>query len=120
LADILQFVSANEANANPEWPQLRVAVLRNYAFESAVPLLKYACFRQRLRPDISVGDYDAVRQEILEKGSHAYRVGLDLIVVTLFLEHLDPNARASDWDPAEAEGAVSSMLSDLVQRTATP
>lgn len=117
---MLEFVTASEAGGEASWPTVRIAMLRNYAAEGMLPLLKFSCFKQGLRPDISLGDYDNIRQEILDQSSHVYREQLDLIVISLFLEHLDPQCKSFQWDPSVAEAAVVSMLEDLVAKTSTP
>ncbi len=116
LATILAELARYEATETPASP-ISVAVLRNHTVETMVPLLKYHLFSNGLKPTVDLGGYDTIQQEVLDPGSVAYDPRRDLIVVTWFLDHLDPQSRRRGWDPAKAIDTVDSTLSHLCERS---
>jgi FkbH-like protein len=120
LAGILETVRNAEAGAVEGLQPLRISVLRNYTVEGMLPLLKFHCLRSGLNPTITLGEYDNIRQEILDPGSHLYTSGPELIVLSVYLEHLDPACIEASWDPSVAQGAMLSMLQELIARTRVP
>lgn len=117
LAAVLQAVNGLEAEYRGGNPVLGVAILRNYTVEAIEPLLKYLAFKSGLEPKVTIGEYDNVRQEVLNIDSHVYASKPDVIVLSLLVEHLDPGCLRSGWDPSRAREAVLATLADLVQRS---
>ena len=117
LAAVLQAVNGLEADYQGGYPTLNVAILRNYTVEAIEPLLKYLAFKSGLEPKVTIGEYDNVRQEVLNLDSHVYASKPDVIVLSLLIEHLDPGCLRSGWDPTRAREAVVAALTDLVQRS---
>lgn len=116
LGQVLEAVTAFEADGRQRVP-LRIAILRNYTIESIVPLLKVLTYKADLEPSITVGNYDNIRQEVLDPTSHVYASKPDIVVASFLLEHLDPDCMRSGWDPTTARDAILSTLSDLVERS---
>src|SRR6476659_8664773 len=52
---------------------LRVAVLRSFTVEPAIPLLRAAAFSWRLDIEVQVGSYNAYMQEILDREGPLYQ-----------------------------------------------
>jgi FkbH-like protein len=117
LGAVLEAVAKREAEGTPLAQTLRLSILRNYTVETMVPFLKHACYRAGLQPEIAVGDYDNIVQEVLSPESHVYSTEPDLVVINWVLEHLDENATRADWDPAAARSAVLTTLRELTART---
>ena len=117
LAAVLQAVTAFEAEQRTGQPTLKVSILRNYTVEAIEPLLKYLAFKSSLDLKLTIGEYDNVRQEVLNEGSHVYASQPDIVVLSLLIEHLDAGCLRSNWNPANAREAVLSTLSDLVERS---
>lgn len=87
---------------------LRVSIVRNYTVETMVPLLKHHCYLAHLRPDVLVGDYDNIAQDLLDGNSNVYRHQPDIILISWLLEHLDAHCSRSDWN-AEAAGRLIAL-----------
>lgn len=117
LGAVLQAVNGFESESRSGQPTLRVSILRNYTVEAIEPLLKYLAYKSGLEPKVTIGDYDNVRQEVLNLDSHVYASKPDVVVVSTLLEHLDPGSLRSGWDGANARDALLSTLSDLVERS---
>src|SRR5690606_942838 len=98
---------------------LGIALLRNYTLEPIIPFLKHWCFAADLQPEIAIGNYDTVRQEVLDPESLVYQPGVDLVVVSWLLEHLDPRSRCADWDESAAQREVLATLEELVRRSSS-
>src|SRR5690606_34828518 len=117
LGAVLEAVAKREAEGTPLAQTLRLSILRNYTVETMVPFLKHGCYRAGLQPEIAVGDYDNIVQEVLNPESHVYATEPDLVVINWVLEHLDETATRADWDPAAARSAVLTTLRELTART---
>lgn len=117
LAAVLQAVNDIATQYSGGYPTLTVSILRNYTVEAIEPLFKYLAFKSGLEPRLTIGDYDNVRQEVLDLDSHVYATKPDVIVLSLLIEHLDPGCLRSGWDASRARDAVLSTLSDLVERS---
>jgi FkbH-like protein len=116
LGEVLEAVQGFEANPG-ELTKFRVAFARNYTLESIEPLLKYLAYKSGLQPEVTIGDYDNIRQEVLNTESHLYTSKPDVVVLSFLLEHLDPASQRSGWNPELAQSAILSTLSDLMQRS---
>jgi FkbH-like protein len=119
LASIIESVRTKEVGA-AAMPAIRLHVLRNYTVEPMLPLLKFHCFQHGVAPVITMGDYDNIRQEILDTESSLYQNKPDLIVLTMYLEHLDPACASSQWDASRTRDHVIATFDDLRTRTNSP
>jgi FkbH-like protein len=117
LAEIIAYVETLDAKGPVHEQTVRISLLRNYTVESMVPLLKYHCYRAGLQPAITVGEYDNIGQEVRNPDSHVYAGNPDCVVVSILLEHLDPQCLRSDWDPSLAREAILATLAELVGRS---
>lgn len=117
LGAIIAAVAQTEKSGIVHGEELRISILRNYTVDSLVPLLKYYCHASSLQPVITMGDYDNIRQEILDETSHIYTERPHIIVVSVLLEHLDPACSRHDWTPAVARETLFGALEELLRRT---
>lgn len=117
LASVLQAVQEFEATGAGDRPTLRVSVLRNYTIEGIEPLFKYLAINSGMAPQLTIGDYDNARQEVLDPGSHVYTSSPDIVLLSLLLEHLDANSVRAGWDASAAREALLGTLAELVART---
>jgi len=81
--------SAN-ALAADAFPPLRLAVLRNYTVEPLLPVIQGEIGLAGFRPELYVGDHDAILPDVLDPHSALYAFQPDLIMVALWLETLSP------------------------------
>ena len=117
LTSILAAVSAWEREQSPPArPVVDIAILRNYAVEPFLPILKHCCYASGLEPRLRVGGYDTVMQEILDPRAPVLEPAPDIVLLCLLLEHLDPASSHADWDMAAAREQVLAMLGGLLER----
>ena len=87
LNEIVKLVDSFKNKADV-YPSIRIAFLRNITIDILIPYLKLLCYEEALAPDILMGDYDNVLQEVLDQASPIYAFNPNLIVVVLKLETL--------------------------------
>ena len=88
LAQVMAAVARMEIEAVPR-PEVAVAFARNITIEGIEPYLKYALLDSGLKPTITFGGYDLVRQDISQPDSAVSRARPSVVVLALALEHLD-------------------------------
>ena len=71
-------------------PELRIAVLRNYTVEMLTPVIIGEAAMMGFRPNVYIGGYDTVLQEVLDGNSQLYQFKPQIIILTLWLETLSP------------------------------
>lgn len=70
--------------------EFRIAILRNYTVEILVPVLRGEVALQSTFPDVYVGEYDNVLQEVMQRESSLYTFNPDVINVSICLQNLSP------------------------------
>jgi FkbH-like protein len=89
----------------------RLAILRSFTVEPAIPFLKAAAFAARLNLSVQVGDFNAYVQDLVEADSRLYRFQPDTVI--LAVEACDAAPRLwRDWadlSPAEARSEASAV-----------
>lgn len=96
---------------------VRICFLRNFTVEGVEPFLKYHCYHAGIRPELSFGNYDMIRQEILEETSHIYSRSPDIIVLSLLLEQLDPEYLGGEWRCDRIVRELESLFTSLAEKT---
>lgn len=69
----------------------RLAVLRSFTVEPAIPLLRADAFVRSLDLTVHLGDFNAYAQEILDADSSLYRFAPDVVVVSVRTADLAPD-----------------------------
>ena len=87
LNEIVRQVVAFD-NEEKEWVQIKAAFLRNVTMDNIVPCLKLLCFKEGMKIDTQMGDYNNVMQSALDPVSELYAYQPDVIVINLKLEIL--------------------------------
>src|SRR4051812_537046 len=77
----------------------RLAVLRSFTVEPAVPLLRASAFCAGIDLEIHLGDFNAYAQEILDPSSSLYAFKPDAVILAVQTEDIGPDIAAS---PREA------------------
>ncbi|HMY34948.1 MAG TPA: HAD-IIIC family phosphatase [bacterium] len=96
---------------------VRIHILRNFTIEGIEPFLKFYHYQSGIRPEISFGNYDNVRQELLDKKSSLYQHHPDIVVLGLVLETLDTNLRTFGWTADRVISEIESLLDTALQNT---
>lgn len=113
LSELLAAVNAAEESPHRGGIPLRINFLRNFTVEGIEPFLKYRCLSDGLAPTVVFGNYDMVRQEILDQGSHLHTTDPDIIVVALHLETLVPDCLRTEWNAREVMNELNSLYGEL-------
>jgi FkbH-like protein len=91
----------------------RLAVLRSFTAEPAVPLLRAAAFAAGIDLTVQVGDFNAYAQELLDPGSSLYSFRPESVVLAVQTRDVAPEL----WDgfagigPEEARAAIERVVS---------
>jgi len=117
LSGIMEYINAAEQSAAVSGIPVRFSFLRNFTVEGIEPYLKYHCLTSGLGADIVFGNYDMVRQEILDKSSHLYASTPDIIVAALYLETFMPDRGLTPWDVAAVMADLAGLYADLAGNT---
>lgn len=125
LGDVVKCVETLDRR-DGDWLALNLAFLRNVTLDPVVPWLKYLGYREGIRVNVSMGNYDTVVQDVLEVGSTLYRHRPDAIAICLKMENLSPRLAAAFWElstrdvEAEADrvlGLADRLLCDIRRTT---
>jgi FkbH-like protein len=88
----------------------RVAIVRSFTLEPAVPLLRAAAFRYRIDLQVHIGDFNAYAQEILDKESSLYRFAPNVVILAVRTADIAPDL----WQ--EYSALTPSVIHDASQR----
>lgn len=117
LSEIMDAINSIELSDDNTGIPVQLSVLRNFTVEGIEPLLKYRCLTSGLRPNIVFGNYDMVRQEILDTTSHLYTTAPDIIVTALYLETYLSDGWHSGWNSAEVMNNLAELYSHIARNT---
>jgi len=100
---------------------LRVAISRNFTVEGMVPVLEAELARAGFYPQVYLGEFDAISQDLLDLQSGLYSFRPDFIVIAHWLETLAPQfgSRFISMSPAEATAEIDRVLEEIRTRIAT-
>lgn len=119
FSDILGFVSEAELKGTVDGPRVQFNFLRNFTIEGVEPFLKYHSISSGLVPSVAFGDYDVVRQEIMDPDSHFNSTLPDLVIMALHIENYIPNWWENSWNSTDIMDDLSAMFLDASRRTAS-
>lgn len=71
-------------------PSLKVAVLRNFTVEPLIPVLKGEIFLLGFRPELYIGNFDAIAFDVLNNDSEFFQFKPDIVILDLWLYGLAP------------------------------
>ena len=72
------------------FPTLKIAILRSITIEPILPFLNIKCYESKINPDIYLGEYNIIDQEILNKTSGLYKFQPDILIIFTRLEEICP------------------------------
>ncbi len=115
--DMLDFINKSAAANHSTSPIIRIHWLRNFSVEGVEPFLKYHLYRAGFNPAIVFGNYDTIRQEILDSSSHLYQHSPHAIVLALYLEQLAVDSFSPSWDYNQLIEELQSIYTMLARNT---
>lgn len=86
-SEIVKLVNSLDDKAG-DWVPLRIAFLRNITIDPIIPYIKFVCFKENIKADIYMGEYDNVIQDVMNVKSNLYNFNPDIIIFCLKLETL--------------------------------
>lgn len=110
-------------------PQHKLAFLTNVTFDQITPFLKYAMFSVGFYPEIFLGDYDNVFQDVLNEDSEFYKYNADTIILAMKLETLSKQLSLQFYslgaDAVQVEilrviGAIKEIIRAIRRNCTTP
>ena len=114
LSEVLAFVNAAAPPAL-QGAEVRVSFLRNFTIEGIEPFLKYHLLKSGLSLSGTFGNYDMMRQELLDPGSHIYTHSPDVIVAALHLESYLPDAGDGGWVAARVMEELAPLFEQIAR-----
>ena len=80
--EIVKLVSSYGKKGTQGIP-IKIAFLRNITIDPMIQYLKYYCYQEGLNPEIFMGDYDIILQEVMNDKSDLYKFSPDLIILCI-------------------------------------
>jgi FkbH-like protein len=118
VTDMLQILRDNKAfKAVDATRRIRIKILRNYSAEFIEPFLKYYFGQIGIDCEVSFGGYDTIHQDLL---SDAALADCDLVVLSLLLEALEPDADLKGIPVDEIFQRVTTLADLVLARSAAP
>ena len=116
------------SSATAAWSRRRVFVLRSFTVEPMIPALVAEGLAAGVIFDVTVGDFNAYTQELLDSGSRLYAADPDVAILAVQTRDIAPELWAGTAGASAAYGAsvdrVTAELTTLVEafrnRTARP
>jgi FkbH-like protein len=95
----------------------RLAVLRSFTLEPAIPLFRAEAFVRGIDLSVKVGDFNAYPQEILDPGSSLYRFAPDAVILAARTVDLAPDLwrQYPDLAPEAVTSAIERVSASLGQ-----
>ena len=107
----------NISAANNYGQSANIYFLRNFTVEGIDPYLKYYLFKLNLKPNIVFGNYDEMRQEILDENSNLHQMRPHLIILSLMLEQLDPGCLLPNWRSERVKDEIIKLFDLLASKS---
>lgn len=111
LADVNEFIAAYEASPRFGESEVRFSILRNFTVDGIDLFLKYRCYQAHVTPTISIGSYDTIIQEVMDKTSHVHASAPDVIILALLLETFAPDSTSPTWSADETQAELERLFS---------
>ena len=96
-------------------PLLRVAILRNFTLEPMIPVIKGEIALAGFYPEIYLGDYDTIAQDVLEPHSGLYKFQPDLVILAQWIDALCPvlTTRFLSLSPQQVNSEIEGILTTV-------
>jgi FkbH-like protein len=99
----------------------KIAILRSITIEPMLPFLKVKCFENKINPELYLGDYNIIDQEILNKNSGLYNFKPEVLIVFTRLEEMSPRLVDSylQLSSEEIEAETENLLAKIENLVST-
>lgn len=111
LNKIVKIVERLE-NKKSTLPSLKMTFLSNITVNIMLPYLKYLCYQEKLRPIISLSNYNTIMQDTINSNSQLYQFEPDIILICLKMEILSKklSLEFASINPADVKKEVKRIL----------
>lgn len=86
-----EIISYNKTNIGSAEKNTKIGILRNITVDNYLPFIKYLFINAGINPNIQMGDYDVVIQEVISKDTSLFNFKPDLLIIFLDVRILSPN-----------------------------
>ncbi|MBB6216430.1 FkbH-like protein [Anaerosolibacter carboniphilus] len=96
-------------------PIMKVAILRNFTIEPVIPVIRGEIVLEGFYPEIYVGDFDNIMQNVIEPQSGLYHFQPDLIIIAQWFESVSAKLALSyiTLSPEEIAEEVERIIMDF-------
>jgi len=94
--------------------KLKVALLRSITIESMIPILKVKAYKNKINPEIYLGQYNIIDQEILDVNSLLYNFAPDVLIIFSRIDEMAPKLLESFINLSEKE--VEQEINNVITR----
>jgi FkbH-like protein len=97
--------------------RVKVALLRNVTVEGFETFLKYHLYPGGIRPEVAFGGYGTMVQDVLADDGLLRRSEMDVVVLALMLDELDPAYGTPGWEAEGVKAELKNLFDLLATRT---
>jgi len=80
----------NSIGKELKFQPIKIAILRSFTIEQIIPYLRVICFLKKFEPEIYIGGYNLIDQEILNHSSDLYKFNPDFLIIAARAEERCP------------------------------
>ena len=93
----------------------KIAILRSITIEPMLPFIRVKCFENKINPEIYLGDYNIIDQEILNKNSGLYNFKPEVLIIFTRSEEICPRLVHSylDLSSEAVETEIENVLDKI-------
>lgn len=116
LIDIFKQIKIFENNRQEKTYKISINILRNYTIDTIIPHLKYFLYQQNIIPEICIGDYNTVNQDIINDNSFIYTKPADITYISLVINTFDNNINSIKHTQNESSNKLTNLLSTAIKK----
>jgi len=96
-------------------PVFKIAILRSITIEPMFPFIKVKCYENKINPELYLGDYNIIDQEILDKSSGLYSFKPDVLIIFSRPQEMCPRLVDSylELSPEKVETEIKDFLDKM-------
>ena len=108
----IKFFETNNQHTKPDTTTINIT--RNYTIDTIIPYLKYFFYQQNIIPEIHIGDYNTVNQDIIDNNSFLYTTPADITLISLALNTFDLNSNKVFDNQNESTANLTNLLNTAI------
>ncbi len=97
LSTVIAAVRKLDTLQSSHLPSVSIQLLGNISLRGIDPFLKYHLYASGIKPMLTFGGFDTIRQDLFSLEGSDDKEGTDLTVLALDLESFDPRSRLPNW-----------------------